>query len=105
MRKNGKKARKARCWSCGSLEVICWGTQPGKPRFKCKQCGILFCMGKPELSARNQFVWFRQWIEGKQTFDRRSDQSGYNERPLATFSIICVHIRFGRLSLLRRLIC
>lgn len=85
MEKNGKKARKARCWSCGSLEVIRWGTQQGKSRFKCKQCGILFCRGKPELSARNRLVWFRQWIEGKQTFTQLRDQSGYSERTLKRY--------------------
>ncbi len=80
-----QKTRKARCWLCGSLEVIRWGTQLGNPRFKCKQCGILFCRVKPKLSAKNQFVWFRQWIEGKQTFDQLSDQIGYSEWPLKRY--------------------
>lgn len=85
MEKNGKKTRKMRCWSCGSLAVIRWGTQSGKSRFKCKQCGILFCRKKPELGARNRFVWFRQWIEGKQSFKQLVVQSDYSERTLKRY--------------------
>ena len=85
MAKNGKKTRKMRCWSCGSLSVIRWGTQGGKYRFKCKQCGILFCRKKPELGARNRFVWFRRWIEGKQSFKQLVVQSGYSERTLKRY--------------------
>lgn len=79
------KMNKIRCWGCGSLDVIKWGVREGKQRFKCKQCGLLLTRRNPGVSKRNRFVWFRQWIEGKQTFSQLSHQSGYSERTLKRY--------------------
>lgn len=76
------KTKKKRCWSCGSLDVICWGKQNNKQRFKCKSCGLMFTRNSPEQKTRNRFVWFREWIVGKQTFKQLVAKSGYSERTL-----------------------
>lgn len=77
-----EKLRKSRCWGCSSLDVIGWGKQNGKQRFKCKNCGLLFTRHNPELSLENRFVWFEKWILGKQTLHQLSEQSKYSERSL-----------------------
>lgn len=79
------KSKKTRCWACGSLDVIRWGERRGKQRFKCKSCDIFFTNTKPELSKRNRFVWFRKWIEGKQTISQLVIQSSYSERSLKRY--------------------
>jgi transposase-like protein len=63
-----QKTKKKRCWGCDSLDVICWGKQNNKQRFKCKSCGLMFTRNSPDQTKRNRFVWFREWIVGKQTF-------------------------------------
>lgn len=80
-----QKNRKKRCWACDSLQVIRWGTRFGKQRYKCKECGILFTHTNPSLSSANRFVWFRRWIEGKQTFKQLVTASGYSERTLKRY--------------------
>lgn len=80
-----QKTRKTRCWGCHSLDVIRWGFQQGKQRFKCKNCGLLFTRNKPEQSKRNRLVWFREWIVGKQTFEQISEKSGYSTRSLKRY--------------------
>lgn len=85
MEKTVKKTRKSRCWSCGSLDVIRWGNQSGKHRFRCKKCGIYFTPTKPQLSEQNRFIWFREWIEGKQTFSQLVIRSTYSERTLKRY--------------------
>lgn len=80
-----QKTRKTRCWGCHSLDVIRWGFQQGKQRFKCKNCGLLFTRNKPEQSKRNRLVWFREWIVGKQTFEQISEESGYSTRSLKRY--------------------
>lgn len=60
------KKRKTRCWGCQSLDVIRWGQRDYKQRFKCKNCGLLFTRTNPWISKQNRFVWFRDWIVGKQ---------------------------------------
>ena len=79
------KVQKKRCWSCGSLKVIGWGKQAGKQRFKCKNCGILFNFSNPSVSDANRFVWFRDWIIGRQTIKQISSASGYSERTLKRY--------------------
>lgn len=85
MEKTGTKQRKSRCWSCGSLNVIRWGKQSGKHRFRCKNCGLYFIPTKPQLIDRNRFIWFREWIEGKQTFAQLVMRSCYSERTLKRY--------------------
>ena len=76
------KTRKYRCWVCDSLDVIKWGIRNGKQRFKCKECGALNTRTNQGVSQSNRFVWFREWIIGKQTFSQLSVKSGYSERSL-----------------------
>jgi len=79
------KTRKIRCWGCHSLDVIKWGKQGGKQRYKCKNCGLLLTRNNSLTSYRNRFVWFRLWIEGKQTFSELAKRSGYSERTLKRY--------------------
>ena len=80
-----EKTRKIRCWACGSLDVIKWGKQKGKQRYKCKDCGIYLTRNNKSTSLRNRFIWFREWIEGKQTFLQLVKKSGYSERTLKRY--------------------
>jgi hypothetical protein len=58
------------------LDVIRWGKQLGKQRFKCKNCEILFTRNDSEQRLKNRFVWFRKWILERQTFKTLSRDSG-----------------------------
>jgi hypothetical protein len=80
-----KKSKKKRCWSCGNLNVIKWGKQQGKQRFRCKNCGIFFTATNIGVSRKNREVWFREWIVGKQTFIQLVYKSGYSERGLKRY--------------------
>jgi len=79
------KTRKKRCWACGSLDVIKWGKQKGKTRFRCKNCGIYFTSTNPNVSKKNREIWFREWIVGKQTFSQLVSKSGHSERSLKRY--------------------
>ena len=70
------KSLKKRCWSCESLEVIRWGRQQGKQRFKCKSCGILFTRNDSKQRLENRFIWFKKWVLERQTFKTLSRDSG-----------------------------
>lgn len=48
--------------------MIKWGKQNGKQRFKCKQCGQLFCWLNISVKYSNRFVWFRKWVLERQTY-------------------------------------
>lgn len=72
---------KKRCWACKSLEVIRWGKQSGKQRFKCKVCGILFTQNRPDQRIKNRFIWFKKWVLERQTYKTRRD-SGYSKDTL-----------------------
>lgn len=74
--------QKKRCWSCGFLEVICWGKQDNKQRFKCKNCGIYFTDNRPEQKIRNRFVWFKKWVLERQTYKTLVRDSGYSKDTL-----------------------
>jgi len=56
-----------------------------KHRFKCKECGLLFTRGNPGVSKQNRFIWFRDWIVGKQTYEHISFESGYSVRTLKRY--------------------
>lgn len=74
--------QKKRCWSCESLDVIRWGKQQNKQRFKCKNCGILFTDNKPFQKIKNRFVWFKKWIIERQTYKTLTRDSGYSRDTL-----------------------
>lgn len=77
------KNRKERCPQCGFLEVIRWGKQAGRQRFKCKNCNSVFTLRRKDVSKTNRFVWFKWWIMGKQTLQQISELSGYSTRQLS----------------------
>jgi transposase-like protein len=58
------------------LDVIRWGKQLNKQRFKCKNCEILFTRNNPEQRIENRFVWFKKWVLERQTFKTLSRDSG-----------------------------
>jgi hypothetical protein len=57
------------------LEVIKWGKQTGKQRFKCKNCYVLFTRNDPEQRLKNYFIWFKKWIIERQTYQTLSRDS------------------------------
>lgn len=73
-----ENSKKNRCWSCKSLDVISWGKQNGKRRFKCKNCDIYFTSENKSVSLKNKEIWFKKWIIGKQTYEQISAESGYS---------------------------
>lgn len=76
------KLRRARCPHCGFLESVKCGKQGGKQRYKCKNCSSVFSLKKSGVSASNKFVWFREWVIGKQTLTAISRRSSYSVRTL-----------------------
>ncbi len=77
-----KTKRKTRCWACGSLDVLRWGTRLGRQRFKCKSCDIFFTSENQGVRRSNELVWFRKWIIERQTIPLLSRDSGLSERTL-----------------------
>jgi AraC-like DNA-binding protein len=77
--------QKKRCWACGSLDVIKWGKQLGKQRYKCKSCTVLFTATNKGVSVANRFIWFREWVIGRQTIAQICKASGYSERTLKRY--------------------
>ncbi|WP_435528306.1 IS1/IS1595 family N-terminal zinc-binding domain-containing protein [Flavobacterium columnare] len=73
-----EKLKKKRCPTCKSLETIKWGIQQNKQRFKCKYCGQLFTSSNKSVSDSNKEIWFKNWIIGKDTFNKISQESGYS---------------------------
>jgi hypothetical protein len=67
------------------MEVIRWGRQAGKQRFKCKSCNLLFTSGNTAVSQSNRFVWFQDWVVGRQTIRQISFESGYSQRTLKRY--------------------
>lgn len=57
------------------MELIKWGKQTGKQRFKCKNCDVLFTRNDPEQRLKNQFIWFKKWIIERQTYQTLSRDS------------------------------
>ena len=68
--------------ACGYSDVIRWGKQNGKQRFKCKRCGIFLTGNRPEQRIQNRFVWFRKWIIERQTYQILSRESGLSQATL-----------------------
>ena len=73
---------KKSCYTCSSFSVIKWGTQNQKQRFKCKLCGQLFIWRNDGSRLQKSFIWFKNWVIGKQTFDYISKDSGYSKSTL-----------------------
>jgi hypothetical protein len=64
------------------LDVICWGKQLGKRRFKCKNCGILFTQNRPEQKIKNRYIWFKKWVLERQTYKTLTRDSGLSKDTL-----------------------
>jgi len=77
--------QKKRCWACGEQQLIKWGKQLGKQRFKCKNCGVLSTATNRGVSAANRFNWFKDWVVGRQTINQLTKTSGYSERTLKRY--------------------
>ena len=58
------------------MNVIRWGKQTGKQRFKCNCCGLLFTDNAPAKRVKNRFPWFRKWVLERQTFKTLQRDSG-----------------------------
>jgi len=67
------------------LASIKWGKQQGKQRFKCKNCGVLFTANNNGVVEANRFVWFKEWVIGRQTIKRISKTSGYSEKTIRRY--------------------
>jgi len=77
-------------FNCKSADVIKWGNQNGKQRYKCKTCGLLFIRKHTGVSDKNKFVWFEDWVVGRQTIGQVSIQSGYPVRTLMRYLHACL---------------
>jgi hypothetical protein len=64
------------------LDVIKWGIQSGKQRFRCKECGIFFTRNRPEQKIQNRFIWFRKWVLERQTYKTLSRDSSLSRDTL-----------------------
>jgi hypothetical protein len=64
------------------LDVICWGKQLDKQRFKCKACGIFFTRNRPEQKIQNRYVWFKKWVLERQTYKTLTRDSGLSRDTL-----------------------
>lgn len=71
-----------RCPDCGFLGAIKWGMQSGHQRYRCKNCHTSFTPIRSDVSRQNKFVWFREWVVGKQTLSELSRRSKYSVRTL-----------------------
>lgn len=67
---------------CKSSNTIRWGIRNGRQRYRCKDCGALTTWNNKTVSLNNRFVWFREWIIGKQSYEQLVERSGYSERSL-----------------------
>jgi hypothetical protein len=79
------KVKKKSCWGCKSSQVIKWGKQNNKQRFKCKSCGLLFTRINNSVRENNQFIWFKKWVLHRQTLAYLSKESGYGLRTLKRY--------------------
>lgn len=64
------------------MDVIKWGIQTGKQRFRCKNCDIFFTRNRPEQRVQNRFIWFRKWVLERQTYKTLSRDSGLSRDTL-----------------------
>lgn len=64
------------------MDVIRWGKQQGRQRFKCKNCDILFTRNDHIRKEKNRFVWFKKWVLERQTFKTLTRDSGLSKDTL-----------------------
>lgn len=67
------------------MDVISWGKQNNKRRFKCKNCGIYFTAENKSVGLKNKEIWFKKWIIGRQTYEQISSESGYSVSSLQRY--------------------
>lgn len=67
------------CPTCDSFFIIRWGFQNEKQRYKCNSCSQLFIWRNDGKRYAQLFVWFNEWVIGKQTLDQVSKRSGYSK--------------------------
>ncbi len=79
------ETRKKRCPHCSSLEVVRWGSKSSIQRFRCRSCNKTFTRTRPDISARNRLVWFREWVESGHTVEYISRRSGYSARTIKNY--------------------
>lgn len=79
------KSSRVRCPQCTSLHVHKRGLRNGKPRFHCNRCDRNFTGSHSDISARNRFVWFRQWVEYGHMIEYISRRSGYSPRTIKNY--------------------
>ena len=79
------KHRRTKCPFCGSFSIVRNGSKQGKVRFKCKDCGKYFTRIRPDVTAQNRLIWFRQWVEYGHTIEYISKRSGYSVRTLKRY--------------------
>ncbi len=60
--------RQKKCLTCGSLNTHRKGTQNGKQRYQCQDCGVYFSFKNPKTKLNNQFIWFEKWIMERQVY-------------------------------------
>jgi hypothetical protein len=71
--------------NCKSTSVIRWGKRNNKQRYRCKACGLLFIRQHAGVKEKNKFVWFEDWVIGRQTLNQISNESGYTTRTLSRY--------------------
>lgn len=83
------------------MDVIRWGKQLGKQRFKCKNCGILFTRNDSAQRIENRFVWFKKWVLERQTFKTLSRDSGLSIDTLQRLFYVYLE-QFPKVAILKR---
>ncbi len=67
------------------MDVIGWGFQNGRQRFRCKNCGIYFTLVNSGVSRSNRRIWFKEWVLSKRSLDDISKESGYSVSSLKRY--------------------
>lgn len=83
------------------MDVIRWGKQLGKQRFKCKNCDILFTRNDSAQRIENRFVWFKKWVLERQTFKTLSRDSGLSIDTLQRLFYVYLE-QFPKVAILKR---
>ncbi len=52
---------------CLSNNIIKWGFQSGRQRYKCKRCNEFFVWKNKGKSLSKQRIWFKKWVVGRMT--------------------------------------
>jgi len=73
------------CPYCASTELTKNGRKHDRQRYKCLSCGRYFTHRRPDITALNRQVWFREWVEDGHTIEQIARRSGYGERTLKRY--------------------